>query len=225
MEIGGEKIYSPQDVSVYLEKNGEKELLLLISRNDETKEVRIQPTVPAQGSDEPMLGIIWDNYGIVALSHPSPMEQISTSLKTMINTFGALFSSKSDVKWQHLAGPAGIMRIYYQLFKGDYGWQMAIWFSVIFNVNLALLNLLPLPVLDGGHITLAVIEGLTRRSINVKVLQFVQTSCAMLLIGFMLYVTFFDVQDFSNPFKRKERPPQIEFAPQNSQSTTSQSTQ
>ncbi len=50
-------------------------------------------------------------------------------------------------------------------------------------------------MLDGGHIVLAIIEGVRRKPINVRVLEAVQTACAVLLIGFMLYVTFFDVGD------------------------------
>jgi regulator of sigma E protease len=55
--------------------------------------------------------------------------------------------------------------------------------------------LLPIPVLDGGHITLAIIERIMRRPVNVRILEFVQSGFAILLIGFMLYVTFFDVLD------------------------------
>ena len=72
---------------------------------------------------------------------------------------------------------------------------MALWFSVLLNVNLALLNMLPLPVLDGGHITLAIIEAVRRKPANLKVVEWIQTACALLIIGFMLFVTFFDVQD------------------------------
>jgi regulator of sigma E protease len=50
-------------------------------------------------------------------------------------------------------------------------------------------------VLDGGHITLAIIEGIRRRPINVRVLEFIQNGCALVIVGFMLYVTFFDVLD------------------------------
>ncbi len=52
-----------------------------------------------------------------------------------------------------------IVRIYYLLFESENGWKLALWFSVILNVNLAILNMLPIPVLDGGHIVLAIIEG------------------------------------------------------------------
>ena len=62
-------------------------------------------------------------------------------------------------------------------------------------------NLLPIPVLDGGHIVLAIIESVRRKPVNMRVLEVVQTSCAVLIIGYMLYITFFDVQDL--PFIRK----------------------
>ena len=62
-------------------------------------------------------------------------------------------------------------------------------------MNLALLNMLPLPVLDGGHITLAMLEAIRRKPMNTRVLEVVQTACALFIMGFMLFVTFFDVQD------------------------------
>src|SRR5437764_8983826 len=80
-------------------------------------------------------------------------------------------------------------------FPSERGWQLALWFSVILNVNLAILNMLPIPVLDGGHIVLAIIESIRRRPVNMRVLEVVQTSCAVVIIGYMLYITFFDVQD------------------------------
>jgi len=111
----------------------------------------------------------------------------------------ALLSAKSDVKAAHFSGPVGIMRLYYQIFENENGWRIALAFSVLINVNLALLNLLPFPVLDGGHITLAILEKIRRKQINVRVLEFVQTACALLLIGFMLYLTFYDVGDIFIP--------------------------
>ena len=62
--------------------------------------------------------------------------------------------------------------------------------------------MLPIPVLDGGHIVLALIESVRRKPVNMRVLEVVQTSCAAVIIGYMLYITFFDVQDL--PFVRKK---------------------
>jgi regulator of sigma E protease len=74
--------------------------------------------------------------------------------------------------------------------------------------------MLPIPVLDGGHIALAIIEGIRRRPVNIRVLEFVQSACAILIIGFMLYVTFYDVLDL--PWKRpaaREVVEEMEFSP------------
>jgi len=123
-----------------------------------------------------------------------------------------LLSRNSDIKPQHLGGPVKIVEVYYRLFDSEQGWRLALWFSVLMNVNLALLNLLPIPVLDGGHITLAVIEAIRRRPLSARIVGFIQTSCAVLLIGFMLYIVFYDVQDL--PWKRsKEKPVEVKFAP------------
>jgi regulator of sigma E protease len=80
------------------------------------------------------------------------------------------------------------------------------------NVNLALLNMLPIPVLDGGHILLAIIEGIRRKPISGRIIGAIQTTCAVLLIGFMVYIAFYDVQDL--PWRHaKEKPVEIKFAP------------
>src|SRR5437868_13695423 len=105
----------------------------------------------------------------------------------------AVASRKSDVKLQHLSGPICIVRIYYLLFENEHGWQLALWFSVILNVNLAIINLLPIPVLDGGHVVLGLIESIRRKPFNTRVLEIVQGTCTAVIIAVILYTTFFDV--------------------------------
>jgi len=180
-------------------------------RDGKPFEASLTPEAPVSPPDSmSQLGIAWTGGGHFELIHPGVWEQVTSSVDAMISTFGALFSSKSDIKPQHLSGAVKILNVYYILFDSPDGWRMAIWFSVLLNVNLALLNLLPIPVLDGGHIVLAIIEGLRRRPVSAKVLGSLQTACALLLIGYMLYVTFYDAQEL--PWKRsREAPPALKF--------------
>jgi regulator of sigma E protease len=146
------------------------------------------------------------------LSYPGAIEQVNGSVNAMFETFGALFARHSDIKAQHLGGAVKILDVYARLFNTEQGWRLALWFSVLMNVNLALLNLLPIPVLDGGHIDLAIVEGIRRKPVSTRILSAIQTSCAVLLIGFMLYIAFYDVQDL--PWKRsKEKVVEVRFAP------------
>ena len=196
-------LYNPIGLLEYISKHPNEELVLHVQRSGTRFDTRVKPTLlPTSGEMKTRIGIQWDTSGIVSIQHPNPIEQVYNSVTSTLKTIGAVASPKSDVKLQHLSGPVGIGRIYYLLFQSERGWQLALWFSVILNVNLAILNLLPIPVLDGGHIVLALIESVRRKPVNIRVLEVVQTGCAVVIIGYMLYITFFDVQDL--PFVRKK---------------------
>ncbi|HMJ06288.1 MAG TPA: RIP metalloprotease RseP [Chthoniobacterales bacterium] len=202
----GTKIFHPIALADYIEKHGQEALTLQVMREGKLLEPSIQPKLIGD-EKTPRIGIRWDGAGRMSIAHPSPLEQVYNSITSTINTIGAVASPKSDVKLQHLSGPVGIGRIYYLLFQSERGWQLALWFSVILNVNLAILNMLPIPVLDGGHIVLAVIEAIRRKPVNIRVLEFVQTGCAVLIIGYMAYVSFFDLGDLFGRNREDERPP------------------
>jgi regulator of sigma E protease len=167
---------------------------LTVRRGSSEFNLAVTPRIP-EGETKPRIGLQWDERGIVTLVHPDPWTQVRTSILTMWETFSTLLDRHSEIGVQQLSGPVGIMRIYYLLFQSPMGWQLALWFSVVLNVNLAVMNLLPLPVLDGGHILLALIEGVCGHPIHRRTLEIVQTTFAMLLIGTMLYISFYDVGD------------------------------
>ncbi len=213
LAVDGQALLSMAALAQYLNSHSAGEPIdVTLQRGDQTMQVVVIPRVP-EGESKPRVGILWDERGATTLEHPNPWQLVVGSVRTMADTLSAVFSPRSDIKAEHLSGPVGIMRIYYLLFESPDGWRLAIWFSVVLNVNLALLNLLPIPVLDGGHIMLAIIEGIRRKPINVRVLEIVQGAFALLLVGYMLYVTFFDVQDL--PWRRagNEAPQELKFTP------------
>jgi regulator of sigma E protease len=211
--VGDIKVGHPGLVGDYIEKHGTNELKLVVLRGTNQISLVVTPEFPVKPkSDRPRLGILWSDGGKLKLVHPGPVEQVVDSVAAMVSTFDALFSRKSDIKPQHLGGFIKIINVYYVLFQTEQGWRLVLWFSVLLNVNLALLNLLPIPVLDGGHIVLAIVEGLRRKPVSARLLQYIQTSCAVLLIGYMLYIAFYDVQEL--PWKRnKQEVPEVIFAP------------
>ncbi len=209
--VDGEPLWSLLSLAGYLDSYSGGPIQLSIDRNGQTIIAEVLPKVP-EGGDKPRIGIQWDDRGRTVLAHPNPWEQVSGTVRTMAATIAAVAAPKNEIGLQHLSGPVGIMRFYYMIFEAPDGWLVALWFSVFLNVNLAILNLLPFPVLDGGHIVLALIEAIRRKPINVRILEIVQSGFAILLIGFMLYVTFFDVVDL--PWKKsapREPVPDLKF--------------
>ncbi len=195
--VNGQRIFHPDALPDYIAKHPTELLTLEVLRDGKLLQPQMTPALldDGKGDKTPRIGIRWDGAGRTTIAHPDPIEQVYNSITSTINTISAVASPKSDVKLQHLSGPVGIGRIYYLLFQNERGWQMALWFSVVLNVNLAILNMLPIPVLDGGHIVLAIIESIRRKPVNTRILEFVQTACAVLIIGYMAYVSFFDIGD------------------------------
>jgi regulator of sigma E protease len=210
--LNGDKLYNFAALEDYAEEHPNEVLKLTGQRAGKPFEVTVKPEVPLNSPDgKASLGVLtWEDK--LSLTHPGAFEQVSSSVSAMVETFGALFAHHSDIKAQHLGGAVKIMDVYYRLFSSEQGWRLALWFSVLMNVNLAVLNMLPVPVLDGGHILLAMIEAVRRKPVSARILSAIQTGCAVLLIGFMLYIAFYDVQDL--PWKRnKEKPVEVKFAP------------
>src|SRR5947209_5478567 len=194
-------IYNPIGLLEYIKKHPDETLTLEVERNGSRFELPVKPVpLPTEQTEGKVkmqlrIGIAWDASGQMSIAHPSPMELIYNSVTSTLNTLGAVASPKSDVKLQHLSGPIGIGRIYYLFFVSERGWQLALWLSVVLNVNLAILNMLPIPVLDGGHILFGLVESIRRKPLNMKVLEVVQGTCTVLIVGAIAYISFFDVQD------------------------------
>ena len=213
LAVNGQEIHSSTPIFQLAAEN--QTMGLEIKRGEEVLNFEVAPEIP-EGSDKPMLGIGFDTSHIKdVIAHPDPLTQVVGSAKKIWLTVKKVASPKSDVGLQHLAGPVGITRTYHSFLSQPDGWRMVFWFSVLLNVNLAILNMLPFPVLDGGHITMAVMEGVFKRPISEKILVWVQGGAVAALVSFMLYVTWFDsadtIRDISGTFSQPKKAEKIKF--------------
>jgi len=155
---------------------------------------------PKGGKGNGLLGIALgsssENVYEVQKPGPKPWETISEVVQKTFATLNAVFfqSKKTGVGPKDLSGPIGIFALLASQVMVDY--RLALSFLVLLNVNLAILNLLPLPVLDGGHILMALIESVIKRPLPVKIQEYATTAFAVLLISFMLFVSFHDIKRF-----------------------------
>jgi regulator of sigma E protease len=147
-----------------------------------------------------MIGVIW-KMGELQVTHPTPQEQVGSAVGLVWRTLRALVTPASSVGLQHLSGPLGIFDRLVSLLRTDA--RQVLYFSVILNVNLAFLNLLPIPVLDGGHILFSLVEAFRRRQLEAKTIVRIQTCFVVLLAGFFLLVTYHDSMRLK---KRMEKP-------------------
>ena len=199
LAVDGQPLHSIAQLSVHLETNEWRAAEILVKSADGSQRaVTLQPVKPIKPKDlKPMIGVQWDDSREVdeRIVHPGPFKQVGDSLRMMWVTITSVASKDSSIGIDHLSGPVGIGTLIFELLQTENGWRRILAFVVLFNVNLAVLNMLPFPVLDGGHITLAVLEKIARRPVRARPLEILQTACALLLISLMLYVTSKDVGD------------------------------
>lgn len=197
--LNGTPVFSPVVILEEAEKAREMQLTLRNPDGTQTT-ATLTPTLPVnwQGMPgaRPIMGFNWGDTGAtLRIEHPSPQAQINQSLKWMGDTLAKVAAPGSSVGMEHLSGPVGIGNYLYRMLETENGWMLILWFAVVLNVNLAVLNILPLPIVDGGHVVLGTAEIILRRPVSGKVLDWIQNGFFFLLLFFFLFVTFKDVGD------------------------------
>ena len=199
IRMNGTPVYSPVPILELVETGTPVELTL---RNADGSEVTttVTPAVPAnwQGLEGacPIMGFTWGGMNKkLETEHPGVQAQINQSFRWMGETLAKVMAPGSSVGMEHLSGPVGIGNYLYQMLEAENGWKLILWFAVVLNVNLAVLNILPLPIVDGGHVVLGTLEIIFRRPVGGKILGWIQTGFIFLLFTFFIFVTFKDVGD------------------------------
>lgn len=94
-----------------------------------------------------------------------------------------------------VGGPVAILVSYWYIVKTSP--MLAIWFTGLLNINLAIINLLPIPVLDGGHICFSLYEMIRRKPLHPKFVSALVNAFAFLLIGLIIMISVRDVDRFT----------------------------
>ena len=135
---------------------------------------------------------------------PMPWVRIGEVWDQTVGTLGALFhTSKTGVGLSDMSGPPGILLMLSHWVLTDY--RLALDFLILLNVNLAILNMMPIPVLDGGHTVMGLIEAFVgrfwgkkavKKVLNIRVIEYSTMVFAVALLSLMLYVSFNDLKRF-----------------------------
>lgn len=128
--------------------------------------------------------------------NPSPQQQFVEVFRDTYRTLASLITGVANPKY--VAGPVGIVQIVHQSWL--IGGKEALFWMALISLNLGIINLLPLPVLDGGHILFSLIEMVTRRPLKAKTMERLIIPFVALLIGFFIFVTYHDITRLFSKF-------------------------
>jgi len=176
-------------------------MTIVIERNGQ--EVTIENIAARETGERYLIGVQLDDTPPKVIVHLTPWRQFTDVFNQTAKTLSLLFkpltskisgtqTSKSQVKVKHMSGVVGITALLWGTLKSE-GLRGGMSLIILITFSLAFVNLLPFPVLDGGHILFAFIEALIRRPLPVKLVSWLQNIFAGLLIMLMVYITFNDV--------------------------------
>ena len=134
------------------------------------------------------------------MAYRNPWETCTGIVKSTFTTLGRLFDRGSDIQVKQLASVISITKTYYNISEDI---RRVLWFTVLINLNLAVLNLLPIPVLDGGHMLIATIQRFTKGVLSNKAVIILQYTFMGLLLSLMAYIILHDVRRCSGDSERQ----------------------
>ncbi|HRE81041.1 MAG TPA: RIP metalloprotease RseP [Opitutaceae bacterium] len=195
-------ILNIQTYAEYLMAHANTAVTMTVIRDGKPVAITIPPRAVSQPRDAAELGIGFNTDSTMV--YESPLKQFRSHLEKTWQTLSSLVNPNSDIGISKLSGPIGIMRVFHMAAQADF--RLVLWFTILVNINLAVFNLLPIPVLDGGHMLFATIGKLRGRALPANFIATTQSIFVVLLFSMMLYVSIFDVRRMSRDFRSNDKP-------------------
>ncbi len=194
--INSTKIENPEEITELINQNNDKTINIEVIRRDELIETSVIPKYNDE-YERAMIGITLD----VDIIKYSPFQSIKKSLKMtgeiivlIARGFMEMFTGKIPVE---LAGPLGIAKMAGEAAQN--GFFNLLFFSAIINIFLGIINLFPIPVMDGGQVVILAIEKIRGKPIETKYINFIYIFGLTLIITIFLIATYQDIlRIFSN---------------------------
>lgn len=200
LRLDGIELFSREHLMDLVNERAGKTVPLLVERGGKQMEVVVTPAFD-EALGRALIGIEFNTLDV-----RKPWDQIKAHALLIVRLLRALTTPhEAKAAAGAVGGPVAILTMFWYYVQGSL--IMALWFTCLLNVNLAVLNLLPIPVLDGGHILLSLGEWITRRPASPRVVGIIWNATAIVLISLFALLTWRDVDRF---FIRRPRPPAVE---------------
>ena len=176
--INGEPMVFRSQLITVISKHGGQSVDITVKRGNDTFHTR---ATPEKRGSRGMLDMYLTDR--VRSFTPGPLEAVKLSVEENIESSGLIFRTLAglftgETSVRQLQGPVGIAQLSGE--SAAEGWIPLFSLMAMLSINLGILNLMPIPVLDGGHILILMLEGIARRDFSMRVKE------KMLLAGFVV---------------------------------------
>ena len=197
--VDGTKVSTGEELQAYLEEHplGENTVTITVSRDGNEKEFTVQPTVRTQVSTGFVYNLYREKTNFFGVLKYSAVE-VRYWISSTIDSLELLI--KGTFRVNDLSGPVGIVDAIgssVEEAKSEGAvvmWMQMFYWAILLSANLGVMNLLPLPALDGGRLVFLLIEAVTKKKVNPNIEGMIHFAGFVLLMALMVFVFMNDLK-------------------------------
>ncbi len=193
LKLNDEQVYISSQVTQIIHQNKEKAINILLTRNNDTLDVAVTPGEKGEigiyiGHD--FTGEIdYQSHGFFEAFYLGWLDIVKMTNLTF-SMLGKVIGGEVEFG-KAFGGPVRIAQ--FAARSADSGLLSFLYFLALLSLSLAIINILPFPVLDGGHLIIILIEGITKREIPVKIKIAIQNTGFVILLLLMAFIIYNDI--------------------------------
>ena len=197
--VDGTKVSTGEELQTYLGEHplGENAVTITVSRDGKEKEFTVQPTVRTQVSTGFVYNLYREKTNFFGVLKYSAVE-VRYWISSTIDSLGLLI--KGTFRVNDLSGPVGIVDAIGSSVEEAKSegtvvmWMQMFYWAILLSANLGVMNLLPLPALDGGRLVFLLIEAVTKKKVNPNIERMIHFAGFVLLMALMVFVFMNDIK-------------------------------
>ena len=193
ISLNGTLLYSSKQATELISENAGKEIQLVVKRENEELNISVTP------GDDAKIGVAigpvflgktqMRTYGAFESVYYG-WKDIEKMTALTFSMIGKVFTGNVEFK-KAFGGPIKIAK--YAAMSADSGFSTFMNFLAVLSLSLAILNILPFPVLDGGHLVMIIVEAVIKREIPIKIKMAIQNTGLVLLLLLMAFIIYNDI--------------------------------
>ena len=190
LSINGQPVSQWTDIRTRLADSGPKPVPFEIQRDKEKLTVTVTPVLNPE-TGKPFIGVVSSLKKVQLTPWQAAVSSVTATKNIIKNMYASLYHMVTGKTKAELSGPVGVAKMAGQV--AHKGFDMLLQFTAMLSLNLAIINLLPLPALDGGHFLILLIEAVTGHKLGKTAMQNIQKVGVAMILAITIFATFKDL--------------------------------
>ena len=190
LSINGKPVHEWLDIRKNIADSGMQPIPFEIQRDTEKLTITVTPGVNPE-TGKPFIGVVSSLKNVRLTPVQAVVASVSATKNIIKNMYASLYHMVTGKTKAEFSGPVGVAKMAGEV--AHKGFDRLMQFTAMLSLNLAIINLLPLPALDGGHFLILLIEAVTGHKLGKTAMQNIQKVGVAMILALTIFATFKDL--------------------------------